>query len=167
MAIKKIGHIVNTYGIKGMVKISISSSTPENRFAVGKKIILKNELNEDQTYVIKTFLQKNSRIVYIGLEGYDDINKIEWMIGRDVFSDVRPPKGTFFYDELVGMSVIDPEGKTLGTVENVVTMPAGDYLQVNGALIPFKMPLFVDSADRKTKEIHLTQLGAESYQSSK
>ena len=46
MAIKKIGHIVNTYGLKGMIKISISTTEPEKRYAVGKKILTENQMHE-------------------------------------------------------------------------------------------------------------------------
>ncbi|MFA6829309.1 MAG: ribosome maturation factor RimM [Bacilli bacterium] len=165
MAIKKIGHIVNTFGIKGMVKISVSSSTPESRFAIGKKVIIKNQLNEDQTYTIKSVIQKNARIVYVGLDDFNDINQIEWMKERDVFANVRPPKDSFFFDELVNMTVIDHEGNELGIVDNVVTMPASDYLQVKGKLVPFKLELFIESVDKKTKKITLTELGTETFNS--
>lgn len=167
MAIKKVGHIVNTFGLKGMIKISVSSSTPETRFAVGKKVIIKNQINEDQTYIIKSVIHKNARIVYVGLEGFDDINQIEWMINRDVFSDVRPPKGAFFYDELVGMKVLSDKEEELGIVENVVPMPTGAYLQIDGILVPFTQDVFVQSADRKSKTIVLTELGTQTYYSGK
>ena len=104
---------------------------------------------------------KNGRIIVIGLEGFTDINQIEWMIGRDIKASVTAPKGTFFYDDLVGMTVLDSKGKTIGTVTTVVKMPAGDYLLVDKFYIPFKMPLFIASIDRESKLIHLTNLGTE------
>jgi 16S rRNA processing protein RimM len=161
MAVKKIGHIVNTFGIKGQLKVSVSSSTAEDRFAVGKKIIILDQLNKEKTYVIKTEMVKNGRIIVIGLEGFDDINQITWMIGRDISAQVRPPKGTFFYDDLVGMNVLSDEGKAIGTVTNVAKMPAGDYLLVGNYYIPFKTGLFIESVDKEKKEIHLTSLGTE------
>ena len=77
MAIKNIGKIVNTFGIKGQLKISISTSTPETRFAVGKKILIDDETGIEKEYVISSFRMKGDRIAIIGLEGYDDINDIE------------------------------------------------------------------------------------------
>ena len=168
MAIKKIGHIVNTYGLKGMIKISISTTEPEKRYAVGKKVLIDNQMNEQQEYEISNVIFKNSRIVYVALKGFDDINQIEWMINRNVYSNVRAAKGTFFFDELVSMEVYSDKDEKLGTVTNVLKMPTGPYLTIdNAAMVPFTMGIFVESADKKTKRIRLTQLGTEAFRSSK
>lgn len=161
MAIKNIGKIVNTFGIKGQLKISISTSTPETRFAVGKKILIDDETGIEKEYVISSFRMKGDRIAIIGLEGYDDINDIEWMVGRIVKENVRAPKGTFFYDDLVGMDIVDHEGNVYGKVETVNKMPAGDYLVSGKSYIPFKEGIFIESVDMKEKKIVLTALGSE------
>lgn len=168
MAIKKIGHIVNTYGLKGMVKISISTTEPEKRYAVGKKVLIDNQMNEQQEYEITNVIFKNSRIVYLGLKGFDDINQIEWMINRNVYSNVRAAKGTFFFDDLVSMEVYSDKDELLGTVTSICKMPTGPYLTIDkAAMVPFNIPLFVESADKKSKKIKLTELGTEAFKSSK
>lgn len=167
MAKKKIGHIVNTFGLKGMVKISLSTSDPEARYAVGKKVIILNEMNEEQTYTINSVIFKNNRIVYVGLDEYNDINQVEWMKERDVYADVRTKKGSFFYDDLIAMKVVTEEGEEIGTVSKVIPMPAGDYLEINGALVPFLQEVFIKSVDKKNKTITLTSDGIEAYKSSK
>ena len=167
MAKKKIGHIVNTYGLKGMVKITASTNHPELRFAPGKKFLILNEMNEEQEYVITNVIHKNAKVVYVGLEGYTDINQVEWMKERDVYADVRAPKGTMFFDDLVGMTVKDAEGNTIGAVDGILTMPAGPYLEVNGGLIPYLEDVFIASADKKTKTVTLTADGLAAYASSK
>lgn len=161
MAVKKIGHIVNTFGIKGQLKVSISSSTPEKRFAPGKEIFIATSDGENKSYKIASFFLKNPRIAIISLEGYNDINEVEWMIDHDISASVRAPKGTFFYDELVGMKVISDTGEEIGSVTNVVKMKADDYLLVGKFYIPFKLDIFIDSVDKKEKVIKLTALGAE------
>ena len=161
MAIKKVGHIANTFGIKGQLKVSISTSNPEERFAVGNKIIIKNQLDENQEYTISSYMPRNSRIVAISLEGFDNINQVQWMINKDVYADVLPPKGEYFFDELVSMKVISLDGNELGKVENVLTMAAGEYLQIDGKLVPFKIGLFIEKVSREDKIITLTKLGEE------
>ena len=162
MAIKKIGTIVNFFGLKGQLKISLSTTQADERFKVGKKIILKNNLNEDEEYTIKSVMVKNSRIYVIGLEGFDDINQIQWMIGKDVFANVRPPKGQFFFDDLVGMEVYTDIGELVGKVDTVASMPGGDYLVINKSIyIPFIVDKFIQSVDKKEKKITLTELGTE------
>ncbi len=168
MPIKKIGRIVNTYGLKGMVKISLSTTEPEKRYAVGKKILIDNQMNEQEQYEITDVIFKNSRIVYVGLKGFDDINQIEWMIGRDVFSNVRAAKGTFFYDDLVGMKVYSNSDECIGEVTNVNKMPAGPYLLINSkALIPFNIPIFIESVNKEEKIIKLTELGTQAFETNK
>lgn len=162
MAIKKLGSIVNFFGLKGMLKVSISTSQVDERFKVGNEVIIKNEVGEDTTYKIKSLMKKNDRIIMIGLEGFDDINQIQWMIGKDIFADVKASKGRYFFDDLVGMKVLDKDNNEIGAVTTVTKMPAGDYLVVNDKIyIPFLIDKFIANVDKKTKKIVLTELGTE------
>lgn len=162
MAKKKIGRIVNYFGLKGQLKVSVTSSTPETRFAKGKKVLIADSVGEEQAYIISSEMVKNSRIVIIGLEGYDDINKIQDFIGKDIYANVRAPKGTFFFDELVGMKVLSDKGEEIGTVDHLEKMPKAEYLVIGDKLyIPFIQDQFIASVDKKTKTITLTALGTE------
>lgn len=160
MARKKIGHIVNFFGLKGELKVSVLSSTAEVRFAKGKKVYLTDPSGEKKAFTISSSRAKNERIYIIGLEGYDDINDIQSFIGQDIFANVRAPKGTFFYDDLVGRNVFSLNGeKDYGKVSQVTQMPAADYLIVESKYIPFQRGIFIDHVDSKEKKIYLTEKG--------
>lgn len=162
MAKKKIGKIVNFFGLKGQLKISVTSTTAEERFKPGKKVLIQDQTGQEKEYTITSLMIKNSRILAIGLEGYDDINQIQSFIGKDVYQNVRAPKGTFFFDELVGMEVINKDGSSAGVVDHIESMPAGDYLVIGKTTyIPFIQEKFIESVDKKTKKITLTELGSE------
>lgn len=162
MARKKIGHIVNFFGLKGELKVSVLSSTAEVRFAKGKKVYLTDPSGEKKAFTISSSHAKNERIYIIGLEGYDDINDIQSFIGQDIFANVRAPKGTFFYDDLVGRNVFSLNGeKDYGKVSQVTQMPAADYLIVESKYIPFQREIFIDHVDSKEKKIYLTEKGEE------
>lgn len=162
MARKKIGHIVNFFGLKGELKVSVLSSTAEVRFATGKKVYLTDPSGEKKAFTISSSRAKNERIYIIGLEGYDDINDIQSFIGQDIFANVRAPKGTFFYDDLVGRNVFSLNGeKDYGKVSQVTQMPAADYLIVESKYIPFQREIFIDHVDSKEKKIYLTEKGEE------
>ncbi len=162
MARKKIGHIVNFFGLKGELKVSVLSSTAEVRFAKGKKVYLTDPSGEKKAFTISSSRAKNERIYIIGLEGYDDINDIQSFIGQDIFANVRAPKGTFFYDDLVGRNVFSLNGeKDYGKVSQVTQMPAADYLIVESKYIPFQREIFIDHVDSKEKKIYLTEKGKE------
>ena len=162
MARKKIGHIVNFFGLKGELKVSVLSSTAEVRFAKGKKVYLTDPSGEKKAFTISSSRAKNERIYIIGLEGYDDINDIQSFIGQDIFANVRAPKGTFFYDDLVGRNVFSLNGeKDYGKVSQVTQMPAADYLIVESKYIPFQREIFIDHVDNKETKIYLTEKGEE------
>lgn len=162
MARKKIGHIVNFFGLKGELKVSVLTSTAEVRFAKGKKVYLTDPSDEKKAFTISSSRAKNERIYIIGLEGYDDINDIQSFIGQDIFANVRAPKGTFFYDDLVGRNVFSLNGeKDYGKVSQVTQMPAADYLIVESKYIPFQREIFIDHVDSKEKKIYLTEKGEE------
>lgn len=162
MARKKIGHIVNFFGLKGELKVSVLSSTAEVRFAKGKKVYLTDPSGEKKAFTISSSRAKNERIYIIGLEGYDDINDIQSFIGQGIFANVRAPKGTFFYDDLVGRNVFSLNGeKDYGKVSQVTQMPAADYLIVESKYIPFQREIFIDHVDSKEKKIYLTEKGEE------
>lgn len=162
MARKKIGHIVNFFGLKGELKVSVLSSTAKVRFAKGKKVYLTDPSGEKKAFTISSSRAKNERIYIIGLEGYDDINDIQSFIGQDIFANVRAPKGTFFYDDLVGRNVFSLNGeKDYGKVSQVTQMPAADYLIVESKYIPFQREIFIDHVDSKEKKIYLTEKGEE------
>ena len=162
MAIKKLGTIVNTFGLKGQLKVTVSTSQAELRFKPGKKIFLRDGSGQETELTISSALFKNSKIVMLGFEGYDDINDVEWMKGSDVYADVRAPKGTYFFDDLVGMEVVTTAGESVGKVTDVTTMPAGDYLVIEDKIyIPFLLEKFVESVDKAGKKITLTELGTE------
>ena len=162
MARKKIGHIVNFFGLKGELKVSVLTSTAEVRFAKGKKVYLTDPSGEKKAFTISSSRAKNERIYIIGLEGYDDINDIQSFIGQDILANVRAPKGTFFYDDLVGRNVFSLNGeKDYGKVSQVTQMPAADYLIVESKYIPFQREIFIDHVDSKEKKIYLTEKGEE------
>ena len=162
MARKKIGHIVNSFGLKGELKVSVLSTTAEVRFAKGKKVYLTDPSGEKKAFTISSSRAKNERIYIIGLEGYDDINDIQSFKEQDIFANVCAPKGTFFYDDLVGRNVFSFNGeKDYGKVSQVTQMPAADYLIVESKYIPFQREIFIDHVDSKEKKIYLTEKGEE------
>lgn len=162
MARKKIGHIVNFFGLKGELKVSVLSSTAEVRFEKGKKVYLTDPNGEKKAYVISSSRAKNDRIYVIGLEGYEDINDIQAFIGQDIYANVLAPKGTFFYDDLVDRSVLSSDlEKDYGKVTKVTERPAADYIIVDNKYVPFQLGIFIAHVDSKEKKIVLTKKGEE------
>jgi 16S rRNA processing protein RimM len=78
------------------------------------------------------------------LQGVDDRNGAEALQGMDVAvrRDEMPQadEGEYYWDELIGMEVVNVQGEALGRVEGLLETGAHDVLQVRGdrvRLIPF------------------------------
>ena len=103
----KVGKFVNTFGIKGEIKVF-----PEVEYFDRLRKIY---IDSNEYEVSKMRVQKNVYIVK--LKNIDDINLIEQYKGQDITineSDKPKPKeGKYYKDDLIGMDVITDDGKNL------------------------------------------------------
>ena len=112
----EIGKVVNTFGIKGELKIQSESDFIDYRFAVGKIIYFK------MGRIIKEFKVSSYRVlkgnVVITINDQKDINLVEQYIGSTVLADASdiPPleEGEFLIDDLVGLKTYDEQGNYYG-----------------------------------------------------
>ena len=132
-----IARIGKPHGLQGEVEIE-SLSWDANRFDKLRRILVKSkdgtiseQFIESVRYVHKGILLK--------LDGIDDRTAAESLRGGEIFipESERPtlPQGRAYYDQIIGMNVVDDDsGSMIGTVKNVLDMPAGDVfvLDLNG-----------------------------------
>lgn len=125
------------HGLKGEIGIE-SFTWDDRRFDQLHSILIKSkdgQISEAEIqgvhYVHKGILLK--------IKGFDDLTAVESLRGAEIFipESERPqlPEGRAYYDELIGMTVVDDRsGAALGRVINVLDMPAGDVfvLDLNG-----------------------------------
>ena len=112
----RIGIIVNTFGLKGEVKIKSFSDFDDERYKKNNEVLVYFN-NEYIPFKVNTYrVHKGMNIV--SFIDYDHINLIEKYKGCDVFVDrskIKPlKKGEFYRFELVGLDVYDQEGNYLG-----------------------------------------------------
>ena len=131
----EIGQIVNTFGIKGFVKVNPFTDDME-RFAELKSVlVVKNkELIEMQIEEIK--YQKN--VVLIKFKGIEDINMAEKYKGcylKIKRENARKlPKDTYFIADLIGMQVYDEQGNLLGKVNDIYNNKVHDIYVIKDDL---------------------------------
>ncbi len=126
----EIGKVVNTFGIKGEIKVLPYVSYMEK---VKTIYIAKKKIE-----VEKIRFQKNVAIIKI--KGIDDINLVEEYIGQTVEMEdedaPKLPKGTYYIKDLIGIDVVTEEGELLGKLDDVITTGANDVYQVGKILLP-------------------------------
>ena len=123
------GEIVSTHGIQGEVKILPWADGPEF-------------LLDFDTYYIKGKPQRvlSSRVhktcVLAKLEGVETPEQASLLRGQVISIDrsaVSLPEGSVFIADLIGCKALDENDQELGTIRDVLTMPANDVYVVKGA----------------------------------
>jgi 16S rRNA processing protein RimM len=132
-----IARIGKPHGIRGEVSIQ-SFSNDDTRFKKLKRAILRMPSGEIKELSV-TAVRLPPTGILLTFEGIEDRNAAETLRNAEILipESERPklPKGRAYYDEIIGMSVIDDEtGSVIGLVKNVLDMPAGDVfvLDLNG-----------------------------------
>ncbi len=158
---KRIGHIVNTFGLDGALKVVITTSYKEERYTKGNKVLIKINDNFEE-HIIKKVIDKNEKVVALYLEDINDINIALKYINLDIYMDVELEKGQYFFDDLINMTILNSKNIPLTKVKQVLTQSSIVYLITNEEkYIPFQKDIFIKSVDVENKEIFLTELGEE------
>lgn len=80
-------------------------------------------------------LRVHKSLLLAMLEGIEDVNSAMRMVGKVVSidrSDASLPEGSVFIVDLVGLEVKTEEGRPLGRLSEVLTLPANDVYVIKG-----------------------------------
>lgn len=131
----EVGQIVNTFGVKGMLKV-IPFTDDIRRFEDLKKVYIckKNQMSEVEIEEVK--YHKN--MVLLKLKGIDDMTNAEKQKGAILKihrKDAIPlPEGTYFIADLIGLEVYTDEGILLGKVDDIYNNGSTDIYVVKNEL---------------------------------
>lgn len=130
-----IGQIVNTYGIKGFLKI-VPYTDDITRFEKLKSIYIEFKRTLE-TFDIEE-VKYNKNLVLLKLKGINDINTAEiyknCYIKIDRKNAVKLPKNSYFIVDLIGISVYTDENIELGNIVDVYSTGANDIYVVKNEL---------------------------------
>ena len=131
----EIGQIVNTFGVKGFVKVKPFTDDLERFEELESILVIKNkDMIEMKIEEVK--YQKN--MVLLKLEGIDDMTMAEKYKGCYIKihrKDARNlPEGTYFIADLIGASVYTEEGELLGKVDDIYNNKSSDIYVVKNEL---------------------------------
>ena len=154
----RLGHIVGTHGIKGEIKINLTTQFPMERFAPGNTIFLVNNDNEQVYEVESSRMHKGHALVK--LTAFNNINEVEGFRNYEVygFRDELDDDEGFYYDELIGCTIIDENDRQLGEVVRVLEMPTQDLLEISHHGKIYRIPYvdaFIEEEDIDNKRIYV------------
>ncbi len=127
----EVGQIVNTFGVKGMLKVK-PFTDDANRFEELKKVYIckKEKLEEVEIEEVKY----HKDMVLLKVKGIDDMNEAEKVKGLYLKIDRKNakklPKDTYFIADLLGLEVYSDKEELLGKVDDIFRTGANDVYVV-------------------------------------
>jgi 16S rRNA processing protein RimM len=126
----EVGAIDRPHGLAGAVVVRLVTDQLE-RVAPGASLD-----TDAGRLTVRTARPLKGRFV-VTFEGIDSLEAAESLRGTVLRSEPLEKEGTLWVDELIGATVRDVGGSTLGTVVGIEANPASDLLVLDsGALIP-------------------------------
>lgn len=155
----KVGVIVNTFGIKGELKVKSFTDFDEERFAKGKEIYIKENDNYIKFEIAKMRYHKD--MLLIALKDNEDINLVEKYKGLELYTSSKDihklAQGEYYFFELAGLDVYDMGNNCIGKVLKVEEGLAHNNLRVelldgSVGMVPF-VGAFIHKVDLERKRI--------------
>jgi 16S rRNA processing protein RimM len=135
----ELGRIGKAHGLGGEVTAVITSDRPE-RTAPGAVWIL-----DSGSYTVRAIRPFQAKWI-AALEGVDDRAAAEALTGSVIYGDPIDDDDALWAHDLLGATVVTPDGTEWGSVTGIYPNPASDLIELtDGTLIP---TVFVTDASR-------------------
>ena len=98
----------------------------------------------------------HKNMVILKLEGVTDVNGALAMRNAVLYidrKDANLPEGSFFLADLMDMEVRDTQGKVLGKIADVLTLPANNVYVVRGG----EREIMIPAVDQFVKEVNVDE----------
>jgi 16S rRNA processing protein RimM len=123
-----IGKISGCFGVKGFVKIRPVTHSASRLLTLASCFIGEPGLEPVSSAVAEVKNQKPDLLMRF--EAFPDRTSAQKIVGKFVMVDdsetVPPPPGSWFVHEIIGCTVEDENGSPIGTVDEVLKLPAQD-----------------------------------------
>ena len=138
-----VGRIGRAHGVRGEVTVEVRTDSPDERFKIGQ--ILKTDPESNGPLIIES-IRNNSGTLLLSFKNFNDRSAVEKLRNTLILAEVDPSQSNtsendFHISQIVGAKVVDRNGKTLGLVKDVLSLPAQDTLVVDSdegeVLVPF------------------------------
>lgn len=129
-----VGRIVRPHGIRGAVIVRVESDWPE-RFSEGAVLLMERAPGRHERVAVASATpHKGDMLVYLtGVVDRDAAEKLKGRLLSIRACDAAPlAEGEYWAHDLVGMRVVEEDGRPLGEIRDVLCRPAQDLLVVRG-----------------------------------
>ena len=158
-----VGKIVNTQGLKGEVRILSQTDFPEERFAKGETLVLFMDEKKPgvELTVASHRVVKNFDVVsFVDHPSINDVEKFKGgllKVDAEDLADLYDDE--YYYHEIIGLTVIDEQGRNLGKVTDIMETGANDVWTIarpgkKDWLLPYVAHV-VKKIDLEKGEVHI------------
>jgi 16S rRNA processing protein RimM len=140
-----VGLVRSVHGLRGVVRVEVLTDQPEERFAAGSTVFAEGS-------TVPLVVESAEPVAdgpgwWLRFRGRRDRAAVEGL--RDAYLEAetgpRPPRDPtgddVWWDEVVGVAVVSPDGEALGTVRDVYRAGAAEVYAVEGGTRgPFDLP---------------------------
>ena len=155
----QVGRIAGVYGIKGWLKIESYTRPPENILDFEYWLVGSADLWHEYRLCNTRYQGKSMRVA---LQGIGDRDAASQLVGNEIrINREQLPSlstGEYYWVDLLGMQVINLQGRQLGTLNRILETGANDVLEVEGEkrlLIPLVWDRYVRKIDLHAKIIEV------------
>ena len=155
-----LGKIVNTFGIRGELKVQYTTDFVEERFKKGSIVYVGDD---KLAFEVKSHkLHKGFLLVLF--KDNEDINLVEKYKNMFIYKakeDVKPlKKGEYYFSDLMDLNVY-VDDVLIGKIINVEEGISSNYIRIlhgqKESLVPF-LPVFVKKVDLDNKRIDINNI---------
>lgn len=156
-----VATVGRAHGLRGEVAVHVRTDEPERRLAAGARVTISGRAREVAR------VRNHSGTLLVTFAGVGDRTAAEALRGQDVWAEVpadeAPTATDEYYDRhLVGLAVRDAAGVEVGSVAEVLHLPAHDVLSVRTVggdrLVPFVAAL-VPVVDLEGGFVQIAEVG--------
>ncbi len=158
-----VGRITKSVGIKGEVRVAMLTDSPE-RFAKLKTVWCGTDEATAVRFSILSMRIEQSAVV-LRVKEIDSRSSADEYRGQYLFVEskdaVSPGKGSFFIHDIIGMKVVTEGGGEVGTVRDVMELPANDVWVVASGTKEILIPAIkevIRSVDLKSRTVVIRPL---------
>lgn len=147
-----VGKVVNTFGIKGELKVVSSFERSNDVFKKNNVLIINNK-----SYCI-TGVRFHKNNYLVELDNIKDINEIEYLIGYDVYinrDDLILGDNEYLIRELIGYRVIS-NNIDYGVITDYDDNRVNPLIRINNIIVPLNG--YYDKIDKVNKVIYLKDI---------
>ena len=146
-----IGEVIGVHGLGGNLKIRSFAESPD-AYAQGRYVWIKRDNGKGEWFEIRN-ASVHKKGLLLALKGVEDRTEAERLVGGDIRIQreyfEEPEEGTYFWEDLIGLTVMDENRGDVGRVEHLLQTGAHDVLVVKNAetgmetLVPAVFPIVV------------------------